>query len=163
MNYSQLNNEQVTSLINENMGLLVSLVKLFHPKNRNEHDELMQLALIGAWRGIKKYDPNRGTKLGTNIWNYSKWEICRHLNKENKKNVYYLLEDLDINESLKIDESLVDVIPDYLTERERQIIQLKLEGYTFNDIAKKLQLSRGWVSKLYHDILDKIQNANEKT
>ena len=43
-------------LIEENMGLVVSVVESFRPQSSQERDTFIQAGRIGLWKALKKYD-----------------------------------------------------------------------------------------------------------
>ena len=157
---NDITNEQLASLMEENMGLVVLLANAFKPKNQNELDEFMQLGRIGLWKAIKKHDPKKA-KLSTIIWHSVRWEILRHLDKEKKRK-----KGLEINESIcgKLEDNVNfwEIIPDTLNDKESQVIQLRLEGHTFMDIGKRLGYSRGWANNIFKTAIDKIIESNGK-
>ena len=152
--------EQLASLMEENMGLVVLLANAFKPKNQQELDEFMQLGRIGLWKAIKKYDPKKA-KLSTLIWHSVRWEILRHLDKEKNRKGF-----LPINDAIcgDVDKShnFWEIMPDTLNEKESEVIQLRLEGHTFMDIGKRLGYSRGWANNIFKTAINKIKESNGK-
>ena len=55
----------MNDLIEENMGLVVSVVNSFKPRNNTEREDYIQAGRIGLWKALKNYDPNRGAVLST--------------------------------------------------------------------------------------------------
>ena len=49
-------------LIEQNMGLVLSVVKCFNPKNQTEQDDYVQAGRIGLLKGISKYSATGGSK-----------------------------------------------------------------------------------------------------
>lgn len=152
--------EQLDSLMESNMGLVVSLADSFKPQDHDEREEYIQLGRIALWRAIQNHDPNRA-KLSTLIWTYVRRDIITYLQKKKKRG-----QKLQINESLcgSTDSlsNIWDYIPDYLSDRELNVITLRLEGRTFSDIGKKLGYSRGWANNTFKSAVEKISDANEK-
>ena len=140
-------------LIEDNMGLVVQLAKSF-TNNPEVLDEYIQLGRIGLWRAIKKHDPKKG-KLSTIAWNYIRWEIIKHFNK-NKKFMHKPLYDeyLCYNESVKPWE----YIPD-LTKLEHEVLQLKYEGCTFREIGYEFGKTKNWAYKIFNGIRKKIRDV----
>jgi transcriptional regulator len=48
-----------------------------------------------------------------------------------------------------------------LTEKEKEVLKLKKEGYTQLEISKKLKISQPAVSNFYNNALWKIKDAEE--
>lgn len=145
-------------LVLDNMGLVVSLAKSFRPPNPTELDEYIQLGRIGLFKAIRKHDPSKA-KLSTLAWLYIRWEIIRYIESQNKNITLPLLTD----KSYDVDMSIWEVLPDSLTDIEKQVVALRLEGRTFKDIGKKLgDYSRGWANTLYTRAIKKANEANQE-
>lgn len=153
---NNITDEQLASLIEENMGLVVLAVNSFGPKDSLEKDELMQLGRIGLWKAIKKHNPKR-SKLSTCMYNYVRWEIGRYLYKKSKTKYADLHENIMCNKSV---DNVWEYIPEFLSNKEKDVVSMRLEGHSFVDIGKKLGYSRGWANNVFQKALDKINNAN---
>lgn len=143
-------------LIEENRGLVKSIVYQFYPKNHNEYDELEQAGLIGLMKAIRNHNPARG-KLSTVAFYYISGEIKRFLKKERESTeseiqypLLYAKSYSNINEYL-----------DNLTNNEQIIIDMKLAGFTFSEISEKLKCSTTWTYESYKKLLDRIALINE--
>lgn len=122
------------------------------PSNLELLDEYIQLGRIGLWKAILKHDPKRG-KLTTIAWNYIRWEIIRHINK-NKKHKH---SELYSNSAYYHDKvPLWEFIPDNMSELENRVIQLKYKGYTFQEIGYELGCTKSWAYKTFNNIKNKI-------
>lgn len=161
MDKAKYSPEQLASLMEEHMGLVVLLAHSFHPRCQSELDEYVQLGRIGVWKAIIAHDPSKA-KLTTVIWWYVRWEIIRFLEKEKKHN-----NQAQINEQICEGHTqsipLWEIIPDYLDDKEKDVIKFRLEGYTFEDIGKRMGYSRGWANNIFKTAIQKIEHANEKT
>ena len=149
--------EQLDSIIQDNMGLVVSIAKSFGPKNENELDEYVQLARIGAWKGIKKHDASR-SKLGTTIWNFAKYEILRYITKEKRHLGNYQLTECLHGNSVEIQPW--EILPETLSVDEKDVLKLWFQGFKFSEINTKLSRPRGWSNRTFRSAIEKIQNAN---
>lgn len=157
---NEYNQEQLASLIEENMGLVVLIVNSFSPNGQHELDEFIQLGRIGLWKAIIKHDPSRA-KLSTLIWHYVRWEIFRHIYKEEKHKHLLELNDSLYSPKLKTS-NFWEIIPEFLSEEEKQVINLKLEGYAFIEIGKKMGYPRGWANNIFKSAVNKIVECNAK-
>lgn len=149
-----VDNTKLASLFEENMGLITSVVQSFRPKNHEERDELLQIGRIGLWKAHLKYDGR--SAFSTCAWNYIRWEILRYF-KRNKIQSDISL-DTDIPNTHT--ESLWEYLPDSLSEKEKTVLHLKLEGNSFIDIGKRLGYSKGWANNIYRTAVEKIKEAN---
>ena len=145
-------------LVQDNLGLVVSLAKSFNPPNVTELDEYIQLGRIGLMKAIRVHDPKRSA-VSTLAWYYIRWEIMRYLNKKHHPTLE-LLEEPACNHT----DTLWEYIPTTLNEKEYTVVKLKSEGYTFREIGEKLGgYTRGWANRLYTSATNKIKKANDKT
>ena len=60
------------------------------------------------------------------------------------------------------DDSFWELVPSTLTQEEKRIISLRLEGNNFKDISSQLNLSRSSVKKLFNSAVKKIRDNNEE-
>ena len=72
------NNNAMTNIINENSGLLWSIVKRFLGRGY-ESDELYQIACIGFIKAIKRFDTSLELRLSTYAVPYIMGEIKRFI------------------------------------------------------------------------------------
>ena len=151
--------EQLDSVMESNMGLVVLLAKSFNPRGSDELDEFVQLGRIAMWKAIEKHDPSRA-KLSTLIWHYVRWDILRYLKKQSRLEIQ-LDESVPIADNLKVDPSLWEYLPDCLTYNENSVIKLRLQGHTFVAIGHEMGYSRRWANNTFKAALKKINNANK--
>ena len=64
-------------LVEENMGLVISIVNRFNPKNLTEREDYIQAGRIGLWKALEKFCEDRGTKFSPYAWNPIRWEIIK--------------------------------------------------------------------------------------
>lgn len=146
-------------MIEENMGLVVSLAKSFKPRDNDELDEFIQLGRIAVWKAIENHDPSRSS-LSTTMWYYIRWEILRILTKREKKPEIQLDNELPIEHNGFIGENIWEYFPSSLSPQEKQIIELRMDGHSFIEIGKRLGFSRGWANNKFRESLEKIYEAN---
>ena len=160
LTHNAVSEDRLASMIEENMGLVVLLAKSFRPRDDEERDEFVQLGRIGLWKAILKHDPRR-SQLSTTAWHYIRWEILRHLQRKSSQ-------DLQLDETIPVEDSKISLdslweyLPDSLSDKERTVLSLRLDGYTFVDIGNKMGFSRGWANNTYRSAVDKIQDANSE-
>ena len=59
-------------LIEQNMGLVVSVVNSFNPAGQEEKEQYIQAGRIGLWKALQKHDPSKSA-LSTYAWNPIRW------------------------------------------------------------------------------------------
>jgi len=177
------NTDARNKLIEHNLRLVAHIVKKYDHRVE-DMDDLLSIGTIGLIKGIDSFSYKHGTRITTYAAKCIENEIRMHFrsDKKNKKNVSLnepIGFDKDGNEI-----TLIDILktpkPDYalelhnkdnlnllkeyfktLTEREKEIISKRyglIDGIetTQKDIAKNLNISRSYVSRIEKRALTKI-------
>lgn len=170
-------------LIEHNLRLVAHIVKKFE-SNVNDVDDLIGIGTVGLIKGIDTYSPDKNVRLTTYVAKCAENEILMFFrgDKKNSKNVSLnegISYDKEGNEI-----TILDVLktpdPDYaeeiqkndniallkkymnvLTKRERDILEARYglnntDEYTQKEIAKKLGISRSYVSRIEKRATTKI-------
>jgi len=149
-------------LIEKNMGLVLSIVSKFNPKNQTEKEDYIQAGRIGLWKALTKFSKNGGSKFSPYAWNPIRWEIIKEIRATKAKYGSIHLEDCTPYASAKSSSSFWEYIPSNLTKKEEQVIGLKLEGYNFKEISSKLSCHRSQIKKIFHNAIGKIRDTNDE-
>ena len=154
-------------LVLENQGLVVNLAKSFCPPNTTEFEEYKQVGNIGLWKASQKYDPSRGNAFSTLAWHCIRNEIIRYIRKrENNKTISMENQALEwvcnSNEIFTdIGQDTSDFFPSNLTDKERNTLVFREQGYTFGEIGDKIGgVSKGGASDIYKQAIKKLKAAN---
>lgn len=170
-------------LIEHNLRLVAHIVKKFENTGEDPED-LISIGTIGLIKAIESYSTGKGTKLATYAARCIENEILMHLRslKKTKKDVSLydpIGQDRDGNEISLLDvlksedEDIVDMIEKsneleniaqhlhVLDDRERQVIISRFglnmqPERTQREIAKKLGISRSYVSRIEKRALMKL-------
>ena len=175
--------EARNKLIEHNLRLVAHIVKKFEATG-HDIDDLIGIGTVGLIKGIDTYSENKKVKLATYAAKCAENEILMYFraDKKNSKNISLYEEisydkegnKITILDILKMDD--VDFIEDIhkndniellkkymnvLTKRERDIIEARYglngkEEETQKDIAKRLNISRSYVSRLEKRATTKI-------
>ena len=143
-------------------------------------DDGFQEGILGVYQAIKNFDESYNTKFMTHLYFYVEAKIRKYIDKERyrvpqhvienikkgeQERVYFSgIEDLEIgDENIKIDnlenKVLIENLLSCCTKKERQILDLLFfKGYSGEEIAKKLGMSRQWVHSMKHRAFEKIRN-----
>lgn len=170
-------------LIEHNLRLVAHIVKKFEATG-HDVDDLIGIGTVGLIKGIDTYSENKKVKLATYAAKCAENEILMYFraDKKNSKNVSLYEEISYDKEGNKI--TILDILktsdPDYIEEiykndnikllkkylnvlskREREIIEARYglnnqKEETQKDIAKKLNISRSYVSRLEKRATTKI-------
>lgn len=170
-------------LIERNLRLVVHIAKKF--SSIKEVEDLISVGTIGLIKGIESFDYTKGTKLATYAARCIENEILMLIrNTKKTKNEVFLQDpigtDKEGNEISLIDilnsseDTIIDVVEqkmaikkmyiklnNVLNEKEKIIIKLRyglIDGKikTQKEIAKKLNISRSYVSRIEKKALNKL-------
>ncbi|HLR03815.1 MAG TPA: RNA polymerase sporulation sigma factor SigK [Virgibacillus sp.] len=170
-------------LIEHNLRLVAHIVKKFENTGEDLED-LISIGTVGLIKGVESYSVGKGTKLATYAARCIENEILMHLRalKKVKKDVSLhepIGQDKEGNEISLIDvleaenqniieyiqlNMEIDKLQDYLSildSREREVIVYRYGLNNYNEmtqrqIAKKLQISRSYVSRIEKRALMKV-------
>lgn len=171
-------------LIEHNLRLVAHVCKKYS-NSKIEQDDLISIGSIGLIKGINTYNPEKSIKLSTYISKCIENEILMHFRSTKKLNNEVYLEDpigkdkddniVTLKDILENDERPIDEeidlkikilnlykqIKDVLKTREKNIIELRfgLNGKkpkTQNEIAKKMGISRSYVSRIESKAINKL-------
>lgn len=173
-------------LIEHNLRLVAHVCKKYS-NSKIDLDDLISIGSIGLIKGINTYNSQKSIKLSTYISKCIDNEILMYFRTTKKLNNEVYLEDpigkdkddntVSLKDILENDERTVEEeidlkislknvyekIKEVLKERERKIIEMRfgLDGKkprTQIEIAKKLKISRSYVSRIETKALEKIKN-----
>jgi len=119
-------------LIEDNLGLIITVAKNFNPANPSVLDDYIQAGRIGLLKAIRTHDASRSA-FATAAWHNIRWAILGYIKKEPIEHVL----PITMEPSGEYRESIDDYLPNTLSDREKEVILLRTEGYTFKDIGKK--------------------------
>lgn len=149
-------------LIEKHMPLVASIVNSFHPKNQAERENYLQAGRIGLWKALQNFNPAKGNVLSTYAWNPIRWEIMQEIRLAKKsKETISLNEDWTGSCVKESSSSFWEFIPPTLTSLEDTVIQLRLEGYNFQEISSKLNCPRSRIRTIFNSATEKIRVTNE--
>jgi len=143
-------------LIEQNMGLVVSIVNSFGPKNHTEREDLMDAGRIGLWKALQKYNQNNGHLISTYAWRPIRWSIIREI--KNRK--YAVSIDQIASPAIAQTENLWECYTDDMTEDEKILIDLRREGYKFREICDILNETPSKVKNKFYKLIKRLREAN---
>ncbi len=172
-------------LVRHNLRLVAHIVKKYN--NAGEADDLISVGSIGLIKGIETFEPGKGCQLTTYAAKCIENEILMYIraNKKHRQAVS-LFESVGTDKEGN-DIALMDVIPqpidnfndiennivlekvrkvmdDTLSPVEHEVISLRYglkdgNAYTQSQVAKKLKISRSYVSRIEKRAIAKIAKA----
>ena len=175
--------EARNKLIEHNLRLVAHIVKKFHDEG-NMQDDLISIGTIGLIKGIDTYNGEKNVRLTTYCARCIQNEILMYYRSNNKYNKNISINEsigfdkdgneitiLDILKSEKNDFALdlyekenIKLLSNYfniLNKREKEILILRYglnnqEELTQKEIARKLHISRSYVSRIEKRALTKL-------
>lgn len=170
-------------LIERNMRLVAHVVKKFHPQHE-QLDDFISIGTIGLMKAVSSYTPDKKTRLATYAARCIENEILMHLRAQKKVQKDVSLfepigvdkegQSLQIRDLLQLDEQppieKIEQKENYtqlyqylntLEPRELEIIVYRYglnnhEPLTQKEIAKRLKISRSYVSRIEKRALVKL-------
>ena len=170
-------------LIEHNLRLVAHIIKKYYSKGY-EQDDLISVGTIGLIKGINTFKPDKNVKLATYASRCIDNEILMYMRSAKKQSldislsepidsdkdgnsltlVDVIADDVNIEEDIetKMDIEKLRIAVDYcLDGREREIIEYRYglfgkEELPQREIAKKLKISRSYVSRIEKRALEKL-------
>lgn len=179
-----------TTLIERNLRLVVYISRKFENTGIDVED-LISIGTIGLIKAVNTFKLNKNIKLATYASRCIENEILMYLRKNNKKKVEVSFDeplniDLDGNELLlsdvlgtendeiykvieeEIDKDLLIMALDRLSEREKQIMELRFgltnkgNERTQKEVAGMLGISQSYISRLEKKIISRLKKEMKK-
>ena len=172
-------------MIEHNLRLVAHIVKKYYAANCDQ-DDLISIGTIGLIKAISTFNSGKGIRLATYAARCIENEILMYFRNQKKvaQDVYIsdpidtdkdgnaltlidiIADDSDIVEEIELKvrvEKLRELLETRLNKREKQIINMRygLNGekeLTQREIAKKLGISRSYVSRIETATLKKLKN-----
>ncbi len=172
-------------LIEHNLRLVAHIIKKYYA-NYSEQDDLISIGTIGLIKGVNSFKPEKGTKLATYCARCIENEILMYFRNSKKLSQETSFSEpidtdsegnpLTLMDIIAIDDTIVDdidtkaklirlieVINKISDSREKLIIVKRygLDGnkpLTQREIAKELNISRSYVSRIEKRILEEMRS-----
>lgn len=127
-----------------------------NPQLSNMANDLFQEGMVKALEVVEKYDPSRGVKIETFLSRCVKNEIINRAKEERfKRKVLELVEgmevvdarfsDYELNLLEKQISSFIESDSSPFSDEDREIINLRMMGYKYEEIARKIGRSKKYV------------------
>jgi RNA polymerase sporulation-specific sigma factor len=164
-------------LFEENEKLAYWWVQNHYPLTQHT-DDIIQAALIGLWKAASTFSPEKGNKFATyaiicirnEIWMQERTkirsaklctrsldEIIRDADGDEDTSLAHFFRDISAEGELsriQIQEFL-----ETLSDRDRLLISLRVQGYTQKQISEKIGISQSYISRLLIKIEKKYNSG----
>ena len=177
-------------LIERNLRLVAHIVKKYQ-STEEENEDLLSIGTIGLMKAVVTFDTEKSVRLGTYAARCIENEILMYLRKNNKKKIEVSFDeplniDVDGNELLlsdvlgtendeiykvieeEIDKDLLAMALDRLSDREKQIMELRFglttrgRERTQKEVATMLGISQSYISRLEKKIISRLKKEMKK-
>ena len=173
-------------LVEHNLLLVAHIAKKYYTQS-DEQDDLISIGTIGLIKGVSSYRPEKGTRLATYAAKCVENEILMYFRSRKKLQgevslndsldsdadgeSLYLMDVVGVEDTMYLDIQDRDdclrvrrLVHECLTEREEEVIisRYGLGGRmprTQREVAKKLGISRSYVSRIEKRALQKLEEA----
>lgn len=177
------------ALIEHNLRLVAHIIKKYY-SNYNDQDDLISIGTIGLIKAVNTFDSDKGTRLATYAARCIENEILMTFRNQKKSsqdifmnepididgegNPLTLMDVIYINDTIADDLDLkvkIEQLRKYINEmengREKNIIikRYGLDGgnpLTQREVAKQLDISRSYVSRIEKKALENLRKKFEK-
>lgn len=146
-------------LIEQHMGLVVSVVNSFKPTSA-ERDDYIQAGRIGLWKALQKYNPDKGAAISTYAWNPIRWEIIKEIKYLKKYSHPSLSLAWVSTDSYIKEDSIWEYMPDSLDDKELKILDLRRRGHTLAEICESMDKGRSFVKRNLCSAAQKIRDSH---
>ncbi len=177
-------------LIEHNLRLVAHIIKKYY-SSTTEQDDLISIGTIGLIKAVSTYNYNKGTRFATYASRCIENEILMHF-RSTKKTAgdIYIDEPIDVDKDgnqltlmdiITGDDDIIDKIDiniksqqlyNFISEcLEKREIEILVERYglfghkplTQREVAKKLDISRSYVSRIEKKALQTLRKKYERT
>ena len=173
-------------LVERNMRLVAHISKKYQ-NSEEEMEDLISIGTIGLIKAVSTFQEDHGSKLATYAARCIENELLMYFRSKKKcsrevslyepigtdkeGNQIQLMDIVEVDEKDVVEQlelkrqigRLYELIPDVLDERETEILKLRYglrdqKPVTQREIAKKLHISRSYVSRIEKRALEKLKN-----
>ena len=175
-------------LIERNLRLVAHVIKKYYAAS-SEQDDLISIGTIGLIKGVTSFKSAKGTKLATYAARCIENEILMYFRSQRKtQNETFINDPIDVDDDgnsltfmdiVSQDDDIADSIDlkmntaklysyiNELPEREKMIITMRYglfntRSITQKEVAKKMSISRSYVSRIEKKAIDRLKEKFER-
>ena len=168
--------EAKTRLIEHNLRLVAHIIKKYYSAFKDQ-DDLISIGTIGLIKAVSTFKPEKGTRFATYASRCIENEVLMHFrNKKKSAQDVYISDPIDtdkdgnsltLQDIMAEDDNIVDCIDLRIKSEQRQIIIMRYglggtRSLTQREVAKKLDISRSYVSRIEKKAISILRGKFEK-
>ena len=157
--------ESFLKLVEKHSGLFYKSVRQYFSvlsQNLDYYDIIDDKTFVFT-KAIYSYKENKGTKFSTWLGQHVRWHCLNTITKSKRtSDIKGLVKETKSKKTLdkKIPSEYITFAK---TEREKKIFKLRLQGFNYTEIGKKLKITGAWVRMLHLRTLDTIRKKERIT
>ena len=162
-------------LIEHNLRLVAHIVKKYQ-RPEEDNEDLISIGTVGLIKAVITFNPEKGNRLSTyaarcikkSSREISLYEPIGTDREGNEIQLFDVMEttDEDIHEKINLKDdvrTLYEKVESELSDRERLVLKMRYglyneEEYTQREIAKRLGISRSYVSRIEKSAVEKLRS-----
>jgi RNA polymerase sigma factor (sigma-70 family) len=143
--------------IKQYLGLVIKIARSLNPRSQSEMDDFIQEGSIALLKALRDHDKKRG-KISTLAWKYITRALIRYrASLQKNPTVQWDLENIQDCHTKTL---LWETLSGNLSPTESTIINMRSEGYTFEEIGKYIGKTKSWASQIFKKAIPKIKKSN---
>lgn len=155
-------NTQQQILIENSLWIVNTVLK---KQGLAQSEDLRQSAIMYMCECLTRFNPGKGVKWSTyayrNLFLYTKKmsgkEYAKRRNEQTDENLLNLCEKAQGFETQEIARIEVSAIMEICNPFEKQVLTLKMQGYTLKEISRQLNCSLSKINSIIHNIKEKVR------
>tara|TARA_R110002051_G_scaffold52514_1_gene99653 strand:- start:234 stop:725 length:492 start_codon:yes stop_codon:yes gene_type:complete len=144
---------------NDTQRVFGFLSKKYHNISK---DDIIECQLLGLWKALKKYDPERKKKFKNFLYTSIDWECKLYLRKNKRKEVSCVYDSADNNFEPFEPIEVMDIV-DCLIPRLKIVIKQRFfENFTMEEIGNANNYSRETARRYLKEAIEKLQSHKNR-
>lgn len=147
----------IAQLFDDNVKLVYYIVsRKYSTYNFDIREDLVQEGLLALYKASQHFDDSRNTKFVTLAYKYIHTACRNYLTKNRKNTCVRTKDDLsyieDTSETCSLDDFKI-----LLDDKHFRVLEMRTQGYTDADIAKKIKYSKEYIRQMRKNIGEKCK------
>lgn len=147
-------------LVKTHKGLVLSIALSFQPNKISDYGDLIQAGYVGLLQASRNFKPDKEIKFSTFATRCITNSIIREFQKHK----------LDENDAISVSTQtrtdnrnfLWEYFPSSLTDEEIEILNLRMESYTYYEIGEKMGFSHTTARYKFKEIVKKLKEVDDE-